>query len=82
MRRTRKVFSSNRGARRKDIQPFAPEEQQRKWPFGVVSRFGHAEILSSPSIAFSPELFYVVVYSKTFAATKARKSNKNKKSFG
>ena len=42
----------------KDIQPFAlsnnsgGSSSRSKWPFGVWSRSGHAEILSSPSIAF------------------------------
>ena len=32
-----------------------------QWPFGVWSRRGHAEILSLPSMAFPPELFYVLL---------------------
>ena len=59
----RRKFFFVASEKRKDIQPFAPRlEQHRKWPFGVWSRLGHAEILSSPSIAFPPEkkLFYVV----------------------
>lgn len=62
-KKRRKVFFSSSLLEEKRYSTFCTSgtTQRRKWPFGVWSRLGHAEILSSPSIAFPPEkLFYVV----------------------